>query len=165
MNLEKEFIERKYQLAKFDLETGFSCNVRHTNQITAIRGWCITLIVAYLGLLFTKSDGAVSFLHLSPLILIIVGFSYLELNEKVHAQINAKNVRDIQNIFSHENEEIFKKQISEYITRDLYFKENFGREKSKYLKMAIKSRSTYSWPTLLLVSIFIIWFVLNNLYK
>ncbi len=113
-----EFLDRKRSLILKDLDTGFASYNRHASQIISIRGWNITLLVAYLGLLSSTGWANVSSSLLAAFF-VTLGFWGLEMAERASLKANVENVMKIEKILSIEDQLEFEAELRKYKSRDL----------------------------------------------
>ena len=71
-------MNRKIQLLMKEYDTAYSANSRHSSQIVSLRGWTITLLLAYFGLLQTGDSEQFTLVVVIPTVLILGGFFVLE---------------------------------------------------------------------------------------
>jgi hypothetical protein len=162
MLMNENYIKRKTQIVLKDLDQSFSSYSRHSSQITTLRGWSITLVVAYIGLIVTKSKINFSFISFLPILFIIVGFLALEIIERASMLFNANNAKEIQDLFSYENEDQFIEKIISYITMDQKLSTMSFQVKLKWLFSAIFGRKHIVWYSFLILAVFFILLVLRG---
>jgi hypothetical protein len=87
-----------------DLESAHSWYQFIESQISSWRSLTLTLLVAYVGFLFTveKTGSDVAF----PVLLIPVPFFLLEIYSRAHLGFLGNNVKEIENIFMEQNQTI-----------------------------------------------------------
>ena len=113
-----KFVKRKSQIILKDLDQAFSSYARHSAQISTLRGWSITIVVAYVGLCVTKSNLNLSNFSLLPIVFIVICFFFPEIVERALMVFNHDTAREIQGLFSQENEDQFIRKLKAYETMD-----------------------------------------------
>lgn len=110
-------IEQKISIVAKDLDTAFQVYGRYITRLTSLRGWTVTIVIAYMGFLITnKTDKVIALL---PLGLILLLFMYLEAIYRRELRFLAKEVRKVQEIFMEDDPAKFADRIREYKFRDL----------------------------------------------
>ena len=110
-------IEQKVSIVAKDLDTAFQVYGRYVTRLTSLRGWTVTILLAYMGFLITnKTDKVIALL---PLGLVLLLFMYLEAIYRRELRFLAKEVRKVQEIFMEDDPAKFADLIKEYKFRDL----------------------------------------------
>ena len=110
-------IEHKVSIVVKDLDTAFEVYSRYVTRLTSLRGWTVTILLAYMGFLISnKTDKVIALL---PLGLILLLFMYLEAVYRGELRFLAKEVREVQEIFMEDDPAKFADRIRDYTFRDL----------------------------------------------
>ena len=88
----------KKELIIKDYEGAYDSYKRHESHIFTIRGWTITLIVAYLGFLITLNNFSNYFLIL-PVAILLFFFFLLESAERCYMSLTGDTMLRIEKIF------------------------------------------------------------------
>jgi hypothetical protein len=94
---ERDYIKIKEELVIKDWEKGFDMHTKHNSQVSLIRGWTITLLMAYFG--FLTSIKRFEFVFIIPMMLIIAGFLILELFEGIYLVSIGRQLHEVERIF------------------------------------------------------------------
>ena len=119
--LDKNDLRLRYKgdLLKKDWEISFNMYTKHILQITSVRGWTITLLIAYLGFLasFNKFD----VIFIGPMVLIILGFFILELFEATSLTFISNKVQEVEQLFMLDDPDKFIVGIENYLFRNFEY--------------------------------------------
>lgn len=156
----REFLDRKYDLLLLDFETAFEWTQHIDSQISNLRSWTITLLLAYAGFLFTQQTRNDQMLL--PLMMIPIPFVFLEIYRRMHFSFLGDEVRRIEQMFMVEDNQEFERHLRAYVFRDLklppYSKSRHELVRLfKYLPHSFLSFDSLSWYGLLVISIAIIY--------
>ena len=149
MNNQDNYSIEKRELIIKDWETGFEMYNKHVAQITALRGWNLTLMLAYLG--FVTSIKLFDIFLIIPMIFVIVGFFILELFEGMYMQFIGRQILKIERIFSIIEERKRNQEIDEYRFRDLELLNQSYIGKVKWAFTHAKGMRVVFWYTFLLL--------------
>jgi len=116
--LDNDFISRKKELILLDYQTLFDVYGREVTVIYSFRGWPVTLLTAYFGLLYTMRPIYNPLINL-PGLFIIIAFYILEVAERSVMRRLLKEVRYVESIFMIQSSVDFRRAISKYEFRDL----------------------------------------------
>lgn len=145
-----DFLKRKLDHIRKDYETAYSSFERHNSQIMHIRGWSITVVIAYLG--FAKSISMSLSISLAfPVFVAVLGFYILEAFQLMYCLVNGLNIRQIDRIFSIENDAEFHNTVRKYVFRNLELKNMQTMDKIKKLRCAMYSKETILWYLFLII--------------
>lgn len=117
INYKLEYLKRKQDLILKDFDTAFSWYQHIESQIYVGRSLVVTLILAYVGFLFTikVSSNAV----VTPLLIIPIPFILNEIYRRGHLIFLGKNIRHIEKMFATEDENNFYDLVHGYTFRDM----------------------------------------------
>jgi hypothetical protein len=118
--IEPKYLKRKQDLMLKELDTAFSWYQHIESQLSAWRGLHITILVAYIGFLFTvkPTNNAMRI----PILVILFPFIIIEIYKRGHLIFLGKNIREVEDIFMNKDDDIFTKQIDAYVFRDTRLK-------------------------------------------
>lgn len=152
-------IETKKELVIKDLETAFQVNAKLSSYHIALRGWSLTLTLAYSGLII--SGKVSSSIMLLPLSVVFGVFAYLEANIRRSGDFSRETIIAIEEIFMRSNWDDFAKGIQQYQFRDLrYQRRSLGRGIKENIQTILISRYSSRiilWYFLLLIPVFVSW--------
>jgi hypothetical protein len=140
---------RKVQLVMKEYDTAFASYSRHSSQIVSLRGWTITLLLAYFGLLQARGTEAITIVVSIPVILILGGFFVLEALERLYAKINIDNILEIQEQFAQGSSEAFGQWIRTYEFRDQRIRRLGRRAKARLLLRSLGGFQSLVWYSFL----------------
>ncbi len=109
-------ISRKQDLMLKELDAAFSWYQHVEGQISNWRALTITVLLGYIGFLFTVkvSDNAM----IVPLIVIQIPFLLLEIYKRAHLVFLSENIEVIERIFTLTKEAQFLKEVRDFEFRD-----------------------------------------------
>lgn len=154
-----DFINRKKELVLLDYESLFQVYGREFTIIYSFRGWSVTLLTAYFGFLFTTRPIADQLINI-PGFFIIIAFFILEIAERSVMRRLIKEVRYIESIFMLQSPKDFKKQITEYIFRDIRDENLTIKIKVRDLLLSIFNLQVIIWNAFLLGAYYIMIYIL-----
>lgn len=137
--LDNDFISRKKELILLDYQTLFDIYGREFTVIYSFRGWAVTLLTAYFGLLLTARPINNPLINL-PGVFIIIAFYILEVAERSVMRRLLKEVRYVESIFMLQSSVDFRRAITKYEFRDL-------RDAKIPLKKKNRRPSAFSFPS------------------
>lgn len=99
-----------------ELETAFDSYARHRAQIATLRGWSLTVFLAYVGFLIAlKSD---NFLVVLPYGAFLLLFVRQEAKEQLAGRFDSAEVQKVEEIFTETNPDKFTELIRQYEFRE-----------------------------------------------
>lgn len=152
MSEQNIYIPDHMDLVVKDWEIGFGMYSKHVSQITTIRGWTLTLILAYLGFLVSTQNFNL-YLQI-PMAFVIGGFFILELIEGMHMQFIGRRTLKIERIFSHPDIETRSREIKQYLFRDVELHERTHTDRLKWILSYAKGVRVVFWYFFLLLFAF-----------
>lgn len=100
-----------------DWEIAHATYQGHFNYISTLRGWTVTLLLAYIGFLVSiKSD---NFLIILPFVIVLLVFMYLEGGARARAALLVDEIRGIERIFMESDAVKFTELVRAYEFRDI----------------------------------------------
>ncbi len=153
--LDNDFISRKKELILLDYQTLFDVYGREFTVIYSFRGWAVTLLTAYFGLLFTVKPINNPLINL-PGIFIIISFYILEIAERSVMRRLLKEVRYIESIFMIQSSKDFRREITKYEFRDLRDVKIPLKKKVGDFLLSIFHLQVVAWHLFLLVAYYIL---------
>ena len=142
-------LQRKMQLLMKEYDTAYTSYARHSSQIVSLRGWSITLLLAYFGLLQAIGSNGLKLVVIIPAGLILGGFIVLEALEKCFARLNVDNVLEIQQQSVQGSDEQFERWVEAYEFRDHRIRRLRRREKARLLLGELGGFQTLLWYSFL----------------
>jgi len=142
-------LQRKLQLLMKEYETAYTSYSRHSSQIVSLRGWTITLLLAYFGLLQAGGSKEFTLVIVIPAVLILGGFFVLEALEKLYAKLNVDNVLEIQQHFAQGTDEEFDRWVEAYEFRDHRIRRLERRDKARLLLHVLGGFQMLLWYSFL----------------
>jgi len=135
-----------------DWETGFAMFSKHVAQITALRGWTLTLLLAYLG--FLTSIRQFDWYLQVPMGFVIGGFFILELFEGMHMQFIGRQTLRIERIFANPDTDAQNHEIQKHRFRNLELFDCTYRDKLKWALAHAKGIQLLFWYSFVLLFAF-----------
>ncbi len=152
-----QYIRRKKDLIMKDYDTAYDSYKRHESHIFVIRGWTITLSVAYMGFLIAI-DGFENNLFLLPAIFSFIVFLLLESIERRTIVLVCKELLKIESLFMIESYEEFTKEMIQYKSRNTRFNEFTKKELICMSFLSMLRLSILLWYLFLIVIFLSIYF-------
>jgi hypothetical protein len=159
-------VEHKVSIVEKEIDTGFDVYTRHFAQLSTLRGWTLTLALAYLGFLLTVKSS--DFLPVIPFGLILIFFMYLESGERINMRQTGLEVRLVEKIFMENDPAKFKKLVEEYEFRDL----RLEKEQESWIKKKVNRikqmfiLGTIVWHLLLfLIAVITQWAIMSQMLR
>ena len=106
----------KIEIIYKDIDAAYSKYIQANTNISTLRGWSLTVSLAYFGFLITVQSG--NFILLLPYVLFLIPFMYLEAIERDKSRDASEELRLIKNIFNETELTSFNNKVSEYEFRD-----------------------------------------------
>ena len=151
-----QYTRRKKDLIMKDYDTAYDSYKRHESHIFAIRGWTITLSVAYMGFLIAI-DGFENNLFLLPAIFSFLVFLILESLESRMISFVWNELLKIESIFMIESDEEFTKEIIQYKSRNTRINELTRKDLIRRSFLSMLRLATLLWYFFLIVIFLLIY--------
>lgn len=144
-------VDQKVSVVLKDLDTAFQVYGRCASQIDNLRGWSLTLLLAYVTFLISIKPSTV--LVLVPFVVTMMLFMYLEGRRRREQSFLGNEVRQVERIFMETDHSKFIQLIKEYEFRDL---RGHGMRVRRAERIMITSKSVLSvtvvgWYSLLIM--------------
>ncbi|MBI5649479.1 MAG: hypothetical protein HZC40_03380 [Chloroflexi bacterium] len=110
-------LEHKISIIAKEIDTGFESYTRHFAQRATLRGWTITLALAYMGFLISIKSN--NFLAVLPFAIVLLLFMYIESGEIATMALDGSEVREVEKIFMESDPTKFTVLIQQYEFRDI----------------------------------------------
>lgn len=142
-------LESKVLVIAKEIDTAFEAYTRDFSQIATIRGWTLTLALAYTGFLISiRSTSPVTIL---PLGVVLLLFMYLESRERMEMSLNGDEVCKVEEIFMENDPAKFTDMIQQYEFRDMRQKKQRTSRIQRWKAQIghIRALSIIAWYSLL----------------
>jgi hypothetical protein len=135
-----------------DWETGFAMYTKHVAQITALRGWTLTLLLAYLG--FLMGIRHFDWYLQVPMGFVIGGFLILELFEGASMQLVSRRTHRIEQIFANPDPDAQNHVLQRYRFRDLELSDCTYVDRLSWAMAHLKNPKVIFWYCFVLLFAF-----------
>jgi hypothetical protein len=155
-------VDQKVPIVSKDLDTAFQIYGRYSSQVDTLRGWSLTLLLAYLGFLISIKPGSVSVLF--PFVVVMSLFAYLEGRYRSYQSFPGKEVREVEAIFMETDHTKFVDMIRQYEFRDLRMhKRRMGRiERIINASKFMLSLEVVTWYSLLFTLLIVAYVAIHS---
>jgi len=143
-----EFFKRKECMVIKDFETAFKCYDKLVSKIIGIRQWTVTIMIALM--LFTLREGNINNV-LFPVIVSFVVFLIMELRERSSMKFDKRQIINLENIFSLEDENEYMQKIKDYVFRDIYLSKLTKWTKIIHFLKSMKKSEVIIWYAMWLI--------------
>jgi hypothetical protein len=156
-NPRASYLKRKVDLVMIDLETAHSWNEHTENMISNLRNISVTLLLAYIGFLFsfTKDLSLIKGIYVPfPLLIIPIPFILQEIHKRTQHVFNRENIKQIIHILTITDEDEYYRKIDNYKIRNARIDLNSVKDDIK--EWAHYCREGFLYPDTILWYIFMI---------